>query len=166
MRKTRSREPRHSRDASVTSLTSIAVKTFSIRLGSRRNQRPDHQNTRSITTVSATIEMMRIGHITGPPWRKLSIRKLPVITRGPHTPLLSPAAGLPLGLAAAGGAPGAGAPAAGDAATGVIPVVGGGTGTLGGAPAAWGGALAGAFGGGGGGARADATSGMRLKRRE
>src|SRR5437660_190989 len=76
MRRTGSRESRESRDASATSPTSIAVKTFSIRLGSRRNQRPPHQKIRSITTVKATIETRRIGHMMGPPFRKLSIIKL------------------------------------------------------------------------------------------
>src|SRR5437868_4025652 len=76
MRRTGSRESRDSRDASATSPTSIAVKTFSIRFGSRRNQRPPHQKIRSITTVKATIETRRIGHIMGPPLRKLSMMKL------------------------------------------------------------------------------------------
>src|SRR5712692_3967578 len=76
MRRTGSRESRESRDASATSPTSIAVKTFSIRLGSRRNQRPPHQKIRSITTVKATIETRRIGHMMGPPFRKLSMMKL------------------------------------------------------------------------------------------
>src|SRR5579864_5807746 len=79
MRKTGSRESRESRDASVTSLFSIAVNTFSIRFGSRLNQRPVHQKIRSITTVSATIDTIRIGHITGPPCLNLSMIKLPVI---------------------------------------------------------------------------------------
>ena len=51
MRKTGSRESRDSRDASATSPFSIAVKTFSIRFGSRRIQRPSHQKMRSSTTV-------------------------------------------------------------------------------------------------------------------
>src|SRR4051812_5187356 len=76
MRRTGSRESRESRDASATSPASIAVKTFSIRLGSRRNQRPPHQKIRSITTVKATIETRRIGHMIGPPLRKLSMIKL------------------------------------------------------------------------------------------
>src|SRR5256885_13131513 len=54
----------------------MAVKTFSIRFGSRRNQRPPHQKIRSITTVKATIETRRIGHMIGPPLRKLSMMKL------------------------------------------------------------------------------------------
>src|SRR5438128_4698553 len=78
MRKTGSRDPRESREASVVSPFSIAVNTFSIRFGSRRNQRPPHQKIRSITTVSATIDTSRIGHITGPPWLNLSMMKLPV----------------------------------------------------------------------------------------
>src|SRR5215467_11678665 len=76
MRSTGSREPRESLDASAVSPFSIAVKTFSIRFGSRRNQRPLHQMHRSSTTVSATIETIRIGHITGPPLRNLSINQL------------------------------------------------------------------------------------------
>src|SRR2546428_12968331 len=76
MRRTGSRESRESRDASATSPTSIAVKTFSIRLGSRRNQRPPHQKIRSITTVKATTETRRIRHMIGPPLRKLSMMKL------------------------------------------------------------------------------------------
>src|SRR6266568_7167827 len=76
IRKTGSRESRESRDASATSPTSIAVKTFSIRFGSRRNQRPPHQKIRSITTVKATIDTSRIGHMIGPPFRKLSMMKL------------------------------------------------------------------------------------------
>src|SRR6476661_5073289 len=82
MRRTGSRESRERREASATSPTSIAVKTFSIRFGSRRNQRPDHQKTRSITTVKPMIETIRIGHMMGPPLRKLSMKKLPV-TAGP-----------------------------------------------------------------------------------
>src|SRR5947208_11914884 len=78
MRSTGSRESRDSREASATSPTSMAVNTFSIRFGSRRNQRPVHQKMRSITTVSAMIETIRIGHMIGPPLRKLSIRKFPV----------------------------------------------------------------------------------------
>src|SRR5436305_8917053 len=77
MRKTGSRDPRESREASVVSPCSIAVNTFSIRFGSRRNQRPLHQKIRSITTVSAIIDTMRIGHITGPPLWNLSINQLP-----------------------------------------------------------------------------------------
>src|SRR5262249_46041487 len=76
MRSTGSREPRESREASAVSPFSIAVKTFSMRFGSRRNQRPLHQMHRSSTTVSATIETTRIGHITGPPLRNWSINQL------------------------------------------------------------------------------------------
>src|SRR5205807_3829414 len=82
MRKTGSREPLESREASVVSPCSIAVNTFSIRLGYRRNQRPVHQKIRSITTVSPTIDTSRIGHITGPPRWNLSINQL-VPTRPP-----------------------------------------------------------------------------------
>src|SRR5215468_6662573 len=76
MRSTGSREPRESLDASAVSPFSIAVKTFSIRFGSRRNQRPLHQMHRSTTTVSATIETIKIGHITGPPFLNWSINQL------------------------------------------------------------------------------------------
>src|SRR5204862_6201886 len=76
MRKTGSREPRASLEASAVSPFSIAVKTFSMRFGSRRNQRPPHQKFRSITTVSPMIDTIRIGHMIGPPLRKLSIKKL------------------------------------------------------------------------------------------
>src|ERR1700682_2314574 len=79
MRKTGSRESRERREASATSPTSIAVKTFSMRFGSRRNQRPAHQKIRSSTTVTPIIETIRIGHMIGPPLRKLSIRKFPLI---------------------------------------------------------------------------------------
>src|SRR5438128_231028 len=111
MRSTGSREPRHSRDASATSPTSIAVKTFSMRLGSLRNHRPAHQKMRSMTTVRPTIDTRRIGHIIGPPLRKLSIRKLPLGTRAPQTPVVaggdSPAAGLNVAVTDAPGAAGA-----------------------------------------------------------
>jgi hypothetical protein len=68
IRNTGSREPLESLEASATSLFSIAVNTFSIRFGSRRNHRPVHQKHLSMTTVSAMIETIKIGHITGPPW--------------------------------------------------------------------------------------------------
>ena len=77
MRRTGSRDPRESLEASAVSPCSIAVNTFSMRFGSRRNQRPPHQKHRSITTVSAMIETIRIGHITGPPLWNLSINQLP-----------------------------------------------------------------------------------------
>src|ERR1700730_7229968 len=79
MRKTGSRESRERREASATSPTSMAVNTFSIRFGSRRNQRPAHQKIRSSTTVTPMMETIRIGHMIGPPLRKLSIRKFPLI---------------------------------------------------------------------------------------
>src|SRR5882762_9509755 len=127
MRRTGSRESRESRDASATSLTSIAVKTFSIRLGSRRNQRPPHQKIRSITTVKATIETRRIGHMIGPPLRKLSMMKLllKLLPSG-----ATEAAGLAAGLkVAVTAAPAGGAPAGptGDipGAPGGIPAGGG-----------------------------------------
>src|SRR5476651_83070 len=75
MRRTGLRELRERRDASATSPTSIAVKTFSIRLGSRRTQRPSHQKMRSRTTARAVSETTRIGHMIGPPLRKLSTKK-------------------------------------------------------------------------------------------
>src|ERR1700751_4375902 len=77
MRRTGSRESRDNREASATSPTSMAVNTFSMRFGSRRNQRPVHQKIRSITTVNAMIDTIRIGHITGPPLWNLSINQLP-----------------------------------------------------------------------------------------
>src|ERR1700736_4989361 len=134
MRSTGSRESRDSREASATSPTSIAVNTFSIRSGSRRNQRPVHQNIRSITTVRAMIETIRIGHIIGPPLRKLSIRKFPV-SGGPdgiaEAGLAAgeaagevPGARLPL-MVAAMLAPGAGEPAT--PAPGAVPGAPGGT---------------------------------------
>src|SRR6266480_7505817 len=76
MRKTGSRDPRESLEASATSPFSIAVNTFSIRLGSRRNQRPVHQKIRSITTVSPMIDTIKIGHMIGPPLWNLSINQL------------------------------------------------------------------------------------------
>src|SRR5438034_8687797 len=76
MRKTGSRDPRESLEASATSPCSIAVNTFSIRLGSRRNQRPVHQKIRSITTVSPMIDTIKIGHMIGPPLWNLSINQL------------------------------------------------------------------------------------------
>src|ERR1700686_3301071 len=75
MRKTGSREPRESREASATSPVSIAGKTFSIRFGSRRIQRPSHQKMRSSPTASAVSDTIRIGHMIGPPLRKLSTKK-------------------------------------------------------------------------------------------
>src|SRR6266545_953958 len=77
MRKTGSRDPRESLEASVTSPFSIAVNTFSMRFGSRRNQRPPHQKIRSITTVSPMIDTIKIGHMIGPPLWNLSINQLP-----------------------------------------------------------------------------------------
>jgi hypothetical protein len=77
MRRTGSRDPRESLEASAVSPFSIAVNTFSMRFGSRRNQRPPHQKHRSMTTVSAMIDTIKIGHITGPPLWNLSINQLP-----------------------------------------------------------------------------------------
>src|SRR6266700_7894278 len=76
MRNTGSRDPRESLEASVVSPCSIAVNTFSMRFGSRRNHRPVHQRHRSITTVSPIIDTIRIGHIAGPPWWNLQINQL------------------------------------------------------------------------------------------
>src|SRR4051812_4295093 len=76
MRRTGSRESRDKREASATSPTSTAVKTFSMRFGSRRTQRPVHQKMRSITTVSAMIDTIRIGHMIGPPLSNLSTNQL------------------------------------------------------------------------------------------
>ena len=111
MRKTGSREPRESLEASAISLFSIAVKTFSIRLGSRRNQRPVHQKTRSITTVSPMIDTIRIGHMIGPPFRKLSIKKLVApasagAAAAPGAGLSAPGAGLKVAVIVAPGTAG------------------------------------------------------------
>src|SRR4029077_12446071 len=54
---------------------SIAVKTFSIRFGSRRIHRPVHQKARSSTTATAMTDTIKIGHMIGPPFWKLSMRK-------------------------------------------------------------------------------------------
>src|SRR6266542_1648533 len=111
MRKTGSREPRESLEASVTSPVSIAVNTFSIRLGSRRNQRPVHQNTRSITTVRPMIDTIRIGHMIGPPFRKLSTSQLVApasvgATAAAGAGLSAPGAGLKVAVMVAPGAAG------------------------------------------------------------
>src|SRR5439155_20686580 len=108
MRNTGSRDPRESLEASVVSPFSIAVNTFSIRFGSLRNQRPVHQKIRSITTVSPMIDTMRIGHMIGPPFRKLSIKKLELSPLGFSVPPLG--AGLNVAVTVAAGdvtAPGA-----------------------------------------------------------
>src|SRR4029453_4880091 len=76
IRKTGSRDPRESLDASGTSPFSIAVNTFSMRFGARANHPPVHQKHLSITTVSAMIDTIRIGHMTGPPWWNLLINQL------------------------------------------------------------------------------------------
>src|SRR5437764_13001521 len=128
MRRTGSRESRESRDASVTSPTSIAVKTFSIRFGSRRNQRPPHQKIRSITTVKATIETSRIGHMIGPPLRKLSMIKLLLkLLPSGAAEAVGLAAGLKVAVTVAPGAAGAPAGPTGDipGAPGGIPAGGG-----------------------------------------
>ena len=99
MRKTGSRDPRESLEASAISPFSIAVNTFSIRFGSRRNQRPPHQKIRSITTVRPTIDTIKIGHIMGPPLRNLSINQLL-----PSTPPLVFSSAVGEGLGAVAGA--------------------------------------------------------------
>src|SRR5438105_14527564 len=76
MRNTGSRDPRDKREASATSPVSIAVKTFSIRFGSRRIQRPVYQKIRSSTTATPMIDTIRIGHMIEPPLWKLSRMKL------------------------------------------------------------------------------------------
>src|SRR5215831_4775946 len=96
MRKTGSRDLWESREASAVSPLSIAVNTFSMRLGSRRNQRPVHQKIRSITTVSPMIDTIKIGHMIGPPLRNLSINQL--------VPSAPPVALVSAGGGAAGGA--------------------------------------------------------------
>src|SRR5882724_3410828 len=101
MRKTGSRDPRESLEASATSPFSIAVNTFSIRLGSRRNQRPDHQKIRSITTVSPMIDTIKIGHMIGPPLWNLSINQL--LPKRPVSAAGEAAGGAALAAAAAAG---------------------------------------------------------------
>src|SRR5438876_10755992 len=101
MRKTGSRDPRESLEASATSPFSIAVNTFSIRLGSRRNQRPVHQKIRSITTVSPMIDTIKIGHIIGPPLWNLSINQL--LPKRPVSAAGEAAGGAALAAAAAAG---------------------------------------------------------------
>src|SRR5437016_4919220 len=101
MRNTGSRDPRESREASVVSPFSIAVNTFSIRLGSRRNQRPVHQKIRSITTVSPMIDTIKIGHMIGPPLWNLSINQL--LPKRPVSAAGEAAGGAALAAAAAAG---------------------------------------------------------------
>src|SRR5437762_1138513 len=101
MRKTGSREPLESREASVVSPCSIAVNTFSIRLGSRRNQRPVHQKIRSITTVSPMMDTIKIGHMIGPPLWNLSINQL--LPKRPVSAAGEAAGGAALAAAAAAG---------------------------------------------------------------
>src|SRR5262249_31800647 len=103
----------------------MAVKTFSIRFGSRRIQRPVHQKTRSSTTATAIIDTIKIGHMMGPPLRKLSMRKFvqPALTTGAGVADGDGAAlkvAETTGLGIAPGAPGTpgdmpGAPAGGEA---------------------------------------------------
>src|SRR5438477_3892443 len=75
----------------------MAVKPFSFRLASRRIHRPVHQNARSSTTATPMIDTIKIGHMIGPPFWKLSIRKFvqPVLGGG-----AAGAAGLAAGEAA------------------------------------------------------------------
>src|SRR5438128_2430754 len=172
MRKTGSRESRDNREASATSPTSIAVKTFSIRLGSRRNHRPPHQKIRSITTVSPTTDTSKIGHMIGPPFRKLSTRKLPLNTLGfastaGEALAAGDIAGLNVAVTLSPGAAGAGEAPIGPAGevpragAGEIPTAGGGMGApgcagasgFGGAAGLAGATVGGAFGGGGGAGR-------------
>src|SRR6266496_6368843 len=101
MRRTGSRDPRDSLEASVVSPCSIAVNTFSIRLGSRRNQRPVHQKIRSITTVSPMIDTIKIGHMIGPPLWNLSINQL--LPKRPVSDAGEAAGGAALAAAAAAG---------------------------------------------------------------
>src|SRR6266498_4914682 len=111
MRKTGSRDPRESLEASAVSPFSIAVNTFSMRFGSRRNQRPPHQKIRSITTVRPMIDTIKIGHMMGPPLWNLSINQL--LARKP----VGCASGLGEAAGEAVAAAGAAAGAAGLAAT-------------------------------------------------
>src|SRR5207237_8275444 len=150
MRNTGSRDPRDKREASATSPVSIAVKTFSIRFGSRRIQRPSHQKMRSSTTASAVRDTIRIGHMIGPPLRKLSTKKF-------LSNMLSAGAGLEAGAGLdAGLVTGAALEIGpGGLETGEVPGAGG-VGITGGAPATVGagatGFCAGAIAGGAGGA--------------
>jgi len=133
------------------------VNTFSIRFGSRRNQRPPHQKIRSITTVSPTIDTIKIGHIMGPPLRNLSINQLLpstplgcVSATGGGLPAVA-GAGLNVAVTVAPGAAGevAAPGGAGDvprAGAGDMPAAGGGIGAAG----FGGAAVACAFGGAGG----------------
>src|SRR2546421_4981689 len=132
MRRTGSRELRERREASATSPVSIAVKTFSIRFGSRRIQRPSHQKMRSSTTASAVRDTIRIGHTIGPPLRKLSTKKflsnMPSAGAG-----LKTGAGLDAGLvtrAALEIGPG-GVETGPTVVAGVVPVTGGAPGAVG-----------------------------------
>src|SRR6266487_2012942 len=116
MRKTGSRDPRESLEASVTSPFSIAVNTFSIRLGSRRNQRPVHQKIRSITTVSPMIDTIKIGHMIGPPLWNLSINQL--LPKRPGSAAGEAAGGAALAATVAAGLSAPGCPGLNVAVTG------------------------------------------------
>ena len=74
VRTTGSCESLESRAASRKSPFSTAAKTFSRVSGSRRRLSRDHQKMRSPTTATATIAVMRIGHMTGPPASKYFTR--------------------------------------------------------------------------------------------
>src|SRR5438270_4689542 len=128
----------------------MAVKTFSIRFGSRRIQRPSHQKMRSSTTARATIETTRIGHIIGPPALKLRIKKFL------SSSLSGVADGLddPLGD---GEVPTAGAVVVVVVAGDIVVVAGDIPGTVADAPAA--GGAAGVMAGGGAGAAGGALAG-------
>src|SRR5437868_4967881 len=158
MRSTGSRESRDNLEASATSPTSMAVNTFSIRFGSRRNQRPPHQKIRSITTVRAMMDTTKIGHMIGPPRLNMSISQLPlvgwlIIPPPGLADALAAGAGLRLPLkvaftlAAVAGDPVVGAPEA--AAAGAVVVVPGADGTPGAPGAAGTPGAAGAPGAGG-----------------
>src|SRR6266480_6039245 len=116
MRKTGSRDPRESLEASATSPFSIAVNTFSIRLGSRRNQRPVHQKIRSITTVSPMIDTIKIGHMIGPPLWNLSINQL--LPKRPGSAAGEAAGGAALAATVAAGLSAPGCPGLNVAVTG------------------------------------------------
>src|SRR6187399_3318712 len=143
MRKTGSREPRASFEASFMSPVSIAVKTFSTRFGSRRNQRKPHQTQRSITTNNETMDTTRIGHMIGPPALKFRMKKFELgasagagaglvsaatvaVTAGVATAAGEPAAAVAAGLPASGATagatvvPGAATDAPGAAASGAV----------------------------------------------
>src|SRR5262245_66255948 len=89
-----------------------------MRFGSRRNHRPVHQKHRSITTVSAMIDTIRIGHITGPPWWNLLINQL--LPRRPVGCASAPGEAAGDGLVAVAAAGLVTAPGAGLSVTGTV----------------------------------------------